>query len=66
MERLDYEDSLSITNTQDLMDWISSTISFSACSGEDFSKLYEFFEDIRQRDGAINIPKEVGLFVCGN
>ena len=64
VQRLDYEDSLMITNTQDLMDWINSTISFSACSDEDFSRLYEYFEDIRKRDGAINIPKEVGLFVC--
>ena len=64
VERLDYEDSLMITSTQDLMDWINTTISFSACSDEDFGRLYGYFEDIRKRDGAINIPKEVGLFVC--
>lgn len=64
VERLDYEDSLAVTETQDLMDWIKSTISISGYSEENYDGLYEYFESIRQRDGAIHIPKEVGLFIC--
>jgi len=64
VERVDYEDSLSITETQDLMDWIKSTVSISGYLEEKFEGLYEYFEAIRVRDGAINIPKEVGLFIC--
>jgi len=63
VERLDYEDSFAITETQDLMDWIKSCISIGNYSGSDLNKLYEYFEAIRIRDGAINIPKESGLFV---
>ena len=64
VERVDYEDSLSITETQDLMDWIKSAITFSGYMDEKFEGLYDYFEAIRQRDGAINIPKEVGMFIC--
>jgi len=64
VERIDYEDSLSITETQDLMDWIKSTITFSGYLEEKFEGLYEYFETIKQRDGAINVSKEVGMFIC--
>ena len=64
VEKLDYIDSLSITDTQDLLDWIKSTVSISGFSEEKFSSLYEYFEAIRVKDGAINIPKKVGLFSC--
>lgn len=63
VKRLDYEDSLSITETQDLVDWIKSTISISSYSEKDLDGLYDYFEEIRIRDGAINIPKEGGLFI---
>jgi ubiquinone/menaquinone biosynthesis C-methylase UbiE len=65
VKRIDYEDSLSITETQDLMDWIKSTISMSisSYSEKDLDGLFDYFEDIRKKDGAINIPKEAGLFI---
>lgn len=63
VKRVDYEDSLSITETQDLIDWIHSTISITRSSEKDIKGLFDYFEDIRQRDGAINIPKEDGLFI---
>jgi len=66
VERVDYEDSLAITETQDLMDWIKSTVSISGFLEEKFEGLHKYFETIKRRDGAINIPKEVGLFVCEN
>ena len=67
VERRDYEDSLAVTETQDLLDWMAST---SAMSGFTtfpegrMGELYNYFEAIRLKDGAIAIPKEAGLFVC--
>lgn len=60
---IEYEDSLKITETQDLVDWIKSTITIASYTEDDLVGLFEFFEKIRIRDGAIHIPKEVGLFV---
>lgn len=58
-----YEDSLHITETQDLIDWMKSTIAISNYSESDFDKLYDYLENIRIKQGAIDIPKELGLFV---
>ena len=65
VKRLDYIDSFAITETRDLINWISSSIATNTISDEDisFDGLYEYFEDIRIKDGAIHIPKEVGMFV---
>ena len=63
VERFDYENVLAITETQDLMEWLKSTISISGYSDENLVGLYEYFEEIRIREGAINIPRETGLFV---
>jgi len=62
VKRVDYIDSLAVTNTQDLIDWARSTSSVTGYTNPD--QLYDYFEAIRLRDGAINIPKEVGMFVC--
>lgn len=63
VQRYDFEDSLHITETQDLIDWMKSTISISNYSDNDYDALYNYFEDIRIKKGAIDIPKEVGLFI---
>ena len=63
VERLDYEDSLAVTETEDLMDWIKSTISMASYSKNDIEGLFEYFENIRRINGAINISKEGGLFI---
>ena len=63
VERFDYENVLAITETQDLMEWLRSTISISGYTEENLVSLHEYFEAIRIRDGAINIPRETGLFV---
>ena len=59
-----YDDSLYVTETQDLIDWMKSTITISNYSDSDFNKLYDYFEDIRMKQGAIDIPKEIGLFIA--
>ncbi|GFZ29993.1 transcriptional regulator [Clostridium zeae] len=63
VQRYDYEDSLSITETQDLIDWLKSTVTIATYADSDLNGFYEYFEAIRQKEGAINIPKEAGLFV---
>ena len=63
VQRFDYENTLAITNTQDLIDWLKSTKSISGYSDESLSNLYNYFEDIREKDGAINIPRETGVFI---
>lgn len=63
MQRFDFENSLSVTETQDLLAWIKSTMSIASYSEKDIDGLFDYFEAIRKRDGAINISKESGLFV---
>jgi ubiquinone/menaquinone biosynthesis C-methylase UbiE len=63
VRRVDYEDSLAVTDTNDLMDWIKSSILASEFSENDLKSLYDYFENIRQKEGAINIPKETGMFI---
>lgn len=64
VKRLDYEDSLRITNTQDLIEWIKSTLSITSHNDIDIAELYHYFENIRKSKGVIEIPKECGLFTC--
>ncbi len=63
VERFDFENTLAVTNTDDLMNWLKSTTSISGFSEENISNLYKYFEDIRLKDGAIYIKRETGMFV---
>ena len=63
VERFHYENVLAITKTEDLMEWLKSTTSISGFSEENLADLYKYFENIRVKDGAINIPRETGLFI---
>ena len=64
VQRFDYENSLAVTDTQDLMNWLESTMTMSGLREEYLDGLHNYFETIRVRDGAINIPIECGLFIC--
>lgn len=64
VERTDYEDSLAITRTGDLIAWLHSSISIAGYTEADLVGLYDFFEEIRLREGSIRIPKEAGLFTA--
>jgi len=59
-----YIDSLCVTETIALIDWIKSTIFAQDFPSETFDKLYNYFESIRIKKGAVNIPKEAGLFIA--
>ncbi len=63
VERKDYEDSLAVTVTEDLMRWIKSSASISGYSAALDEKLSAYFENIRKQEGVIRIPKECGLFI---
>jgi len=63
VKRFDYENSLSITKTQDIIDFLKSTISVASYSEKEFDALFDYFEKIRKSDGAIHFSKESGLFV---
>lgn len=63
VQRFDYENVLAITNTQDLIDWLKSTKSISGYSDESLYNLYNYLDEIRIKNGAINIPRETGVFI---
>lgn len=63
VKRLDYENVLAVTNTQDLIDWLKSTQSISGFSENSLNDLYNYFEAIRIKNGVINIPRETGIFI---
>lgn len=62
VEQYTHRDSLRVVQTRDLIDWLASTIYFTACSKEEFDRLYDFFESIRVKKGYIEIPKLTGMF----
>ena len=62
--RIDYEDSLAITETQDLVDWIESTITIANYTENDLNGLADYFEKYHKKNGIISIPKEAGLFIA--
>jgi len=63
VQLFEYHDSLRITKTQDLIDWIESSVSITRLTPADIHGLYDYFENIRQKTGVIEIPKLAGLFV---
>lgn len=63
VEKREYENTLAITKTEDLIEWLKSTKSISGFSEENLTNLYKYFENIRINNGAINIPRETGLFI---
>jgi hypothetical protein len=63
VRRIDYEDSLRITDTRDLIDWIESG-TIGMFTEKEYAGMFEYFESIRIRDGFIEIPKENGIFIA--
>ena len=58
-----YEDSLHITNIDDLVDYLRSLVSLKAIIDLPSDRIYEIL--LRHScDGTIELPKEYGMFVC--
>jgi ubiquinone/menaquinone biosynthesis C-methylase UbiE len=58
-----YEDSLHISNIDDLVDYLQSLVSLSAISDLPSDRIHEIL--IRHScNGAIDLPKEYGMFIC--
>lgn len=64
VRRVDYIDSLAVTDTADLVAWVRSNLAAAHYTDSDFQALYDILEEIRLRDGAIRIDKEGGLFIA--
>jgi ubiquinone/menaquinone biosynthesis C-methylase UbiE len=58
-----YEGALAVTEAQGLVDWIESSINLTKISEGMIVRLHDYFEGIIKREGAVNIPKEAGLFI---
>lgn len=63
VKRLDYIDSLKVTNVQDLVDYILSMTSMNGLTNENHKEIFKYFEKIMHAKGVIEIPKEYGSFI---
>ena len=63
VERLDYEDSLKVTNIADIVDYIYSLSSMTNINNVSREKLTEILET-KKENGILSVPKEYGMFVC--
>lgn len=63
VEKLEYEDSLAVTDTEDLLDYIYSMSSMTNLNQVSRKTLREILE-AKKENGVIHIPKEYGMFVC--
>ena len=58
-----YEDSLQITNIDDLTDYLRSLVSFKAIIDLPSDRIHEILMR-HSCNGTIELPKEYGMFVC--
>lgn len=63
MEAKFYEDSLHITNIDDLADYLQSLVSFKAIIDLPSERIREILTR-HSFNGTIELPKEYGMFVC--
>ncbi len=63
VERMDYEDSLEVTDIEDLLDYIYSLTNVSPVAKIGRDKVKEILEK-EMIDGVLHIPKEYGMFKC--
>ena len=63
IQRLDYEDSLAVTDVEDVLDYIYSLTTLSSIAKLGRHTLKEVLEK-EMVNGVLNIPKEYGMFIC--
>ena len=61
---MDYEDSLAVTNVDDMLEYIYSLKNMSSIAKLGRETLKEVLTK-EMVDGVLNIPKEYGMFICG-
>ena len=61
--RLNYEDSLEVTNVDDIVDYIYSLASMTSLSDLNRDKIKSILID-KMENGVLYIPKEYGMFIC--
>ena len=66
VQRMDYQDSLEITESKPLIDYIMSCHgNQNEILGPRLSEFKEYIEELLVNNGKIIVTKQVGLFVCG-
>lgn len=63
VERLEYKDSLEVTNVDDIVDYIYSLTSMSTLSNLNREKIKSILLN-KMENGILYIPKEYGMFIC--
>lgn len=63
VRRLDYADSLVVTDVDDMLDYIESLANMSQAAAVGRSTLKRVLEN-EMRDGVLHVPKEYGMFIC--
>ena len=67
VQRMDYQDSLEITESKPLIDYIMSCHgNQNEVLGPRLNEFKEYIEELLQKDGKIVVTKQAGLFVCEN
>lgn len=61
--RIDYEDSLAITNVDDLLEYIYSCVSMTNVTNIAYKDMKSLLQS-KMVNGVLMIPKEYGMFVC--
>lgn len=65
VQRMDYQDSLEITESKPLIDYIMSCHgNQNEILGPRLSEFKEYIEELLQKDGKIVVTKQAGLFMC--
>lgn len=65
VQRMDYQDSLEITESKPLIDYIMSCHgNQNEILGPRLNEFKEYIEELLQKDGKIVVTKQAGLFVC--
>jgi ubiquinone/menaquinone biosynthesis C-methylase UbiE len=62
IHRVDYEDALEVTKTEDLLDYLFSMASIGNIGNVTREELYQCFEERKDAKGILHIPKEYGMF----
>lgn len=63
VQRLDYEDSLAVTDIEDLLDYMDSLGDMSPAAGIERDIIRKTLNR-EMEDGVLKIPKEYGIFIC--